>query len=109
MSEKQPASTHSAWGDRIRALKNVPPVLHIMWESGPSVVTWGLVLRVVVPLLQLGIGVVAARIITGVARALQHQPQLPHFWWLIGSEVALALLNGILSRAIDYTDQLLAN
>ena len=109
MSENQPASTHSAWGDRIRALKNVPPVLHIMWESGPSVVTWGLVLRVVVPLLQLGIGVVAARIITGVARALQHQPQLPHFWWLIGSEVALALLNGILSRAIDYTDQLLAN
>lgn len=109
MSENQPANTHSAWGDRIRALKNVPPVLHIMWESGPSVVTWGLVLRVIVPLLQLGIGVVAARIITGVARALQHQPQLPHFWWLVGAEVGLALLNGILSRAIDYTDQLLAN
>ena len=109
MSEKQPASTHSAWGDRIRALKNVPPVLHIMWESGPAVVTWGLVLRVVVPLLQLGIGVVAARIITGVARALQRQPQLPHFWWLVGVEVGLALLNGILSRAIDYTDQILAN
>jgi ATP-binding cassette, subfamily B, bacterial len=109
MSENQPANTHSAWGDRIRALKNVPPVLHIMWESGPSVVTWGLVLRVIVPLLQLGIGVVAARIITGVARALQHQPQLPNFWWLVGAEVALALLNGILSRAIDYTDQLLAN
>jgi ATP-binding cassette, subfamily B, bacterial len=109
MSENQPANTHSAWGDRIRALKNVPPVLHIMWESGPSVVTWGLVLRVIVPLLQLGIGVVAARIITGVARALQHQPQLPHFWWLVGVEVGLALLNGILSRAIDYTDQILAN
>ena len=109
MSENQPANTHSAWGDRIRALKNVPPVLHIMWESGPSVVAWGLVLRVIVPLLQLGIGVVAARIITGVARALQHQPQLPHFWWLVGVEVGLALLNGILSRAIDYTDQILAN
>jgi ATP-binding cassette, subfamily B, bacterial len=109
MSENQPANTHSAWGDRIRALKNVPPVLHIMWESGPSVVAWGLVLRFIVPLLQLGIGVVAARIITGVARALQHQPQLPHFWWLVGVEVGLALLNGILSRAIDYTDQILAN
>jgi ATP-binding cassette subfamily B protein len=73
------------------------------------VVTWGLILRIVVPVLGLLTGVVAARIITGVARALQHQSQLPHFWWLVGAEVALALLTGILSRAIDYTDQLLAN
>jgi ATP-binding cassette subfamily B protein len=109
MSENHSAKSHSAWGDRIRALKNVPAVLRIVWESGKSVVTWGLILRVVVPVLGLFIGIIAARIVTGVAAALEHKPQIPHFWWLVASEVALALLTGILSRSIDYADQLLAN
>ena len=109
MSENESTSSHSAWGDRIRALKNVPAVLRIVWESGKSVVVWGLVLRVIVPVLGLFIGIVAARIVTGVADALQHKPQIPHFWWLVGAEVVLALISGILSRGIDYADQLLAN
>jgi ATP-binding cassette subfamily B protein len=101
--------TQNAWADRLRALRNIPPVLHILWESGPSVVTWGLVLRVIVPLVQLATGVVAARIITGVALALRHQPLYQHFWWVVGAEVLLALANGILGRTIDYGDQLLAD
>ncbi len=109
MSDQQTAGSHSAWGDRIRALKNVPQVTRILWASGPAVVTWGLILRVIVPLLQLGIAAVAAKIITGVSLALRHQAQLQYFWWLVGAEVALALLTGILSRTIDYSDQLLAD
>lgn len=109
MNENSQSGSQSAWGDRIRALRNVPAVLRIVWTSGRSVVTWGLILRVIVPLLGLMIGIVAAKIITGVARALQHQPQFPYFWWLVASEVALALLTAILSRCIDYTDQLLAD
>jgi ATP-binding cassette, subfamily B, bacterial len=109
MSEPGQSAAHNAWGDRIRALRNVPAVLRIVWDSGRSVVTWGLILRVIVPSLGLLIGIVAAKIITGVARALQHQPQFQHFWWLVGSEIILALLTGILSRCIDYTDQLLAD
>jgi ATP-binding cassette, subfamily B, bacterial len=109
MNENKPAGSHSAWGDRIRALKNVPAVLRIVWDSGRSVVTWGLILRVVVPVLGLLTGLVAAKIITGVARALQHQSPIPHFWWLVGAEVALALITGLLSRSIDYTDQLLSD
>src|ERR1700759_1384910 len=109
MTEETQSSSHSAWGDRIRALRNVPAVLRIMWDSGRSVVAWGLILRVIVPVLGLLIGIVAARIITGVARALEHQPQFPHFWWLVASEVVLALLTGIMTRSIDYTDQMLAD
>jgi len=37
-SEK-PQNPGNAWADRLRALKNVPPVLHFVWESGPSVVS----------------------------------------------------------------------
>jgi ATP-binding cassette subfamily B protein len=101
--------TENAWAERIRALRNVPPVLHILWESGPAVVTWGLILRVIVPLVQLATGVVAAHIITGVALALRHDPLYPHFWWVVGAEVGLAVANGILGRTIDYGDQLLAD
>lgn len=104
----QPAS-HSAWGDRIRALRNVPAVLRIMWDSGRSVVTWGLVLRVIVPVVGLLIGIVAANIVNGVTLAIYHRPLFPRFWWLVIAEVGLALLTGILTRGIDYSDQLLAD
>jgi ATP-binding cassette subfamily B protein len=109
MSENSQSGSHKAWGDRIRALRNVPAVLHIVWDAGQSVVVWGLTLRIIVPGLGLGIAVVAAKIIDGVSRALHHQPQFPHFWWLVCTEVALALLMGLLTRSTDYTDQLLAD
>jgi ATP-binding cassette subfamily B protein len=103
------SGSQNAWGDRIRALRNVPLVLKILWKAGRSVVTWGLILRVVQPVVTLGIVSVAAKIVTGVANALQHKPQFPHFWWWVGSEVALALIVGVLARTIDYTDQILAD
>ncbi|MGC2621236.1 MAG: ABC transporter ATP-binding protein [Acidobacteriaceae bacterium] len=109
MSGNNNTGTQNAWGDRIRALRNVPLVLKILWEAGRSVVTWGLVLRVVQPLVTLGITIVAARIVTGVANALEHKPQFPHFWWWVAGEVVLALVVGILSRCMDYTDQILAD
>ena len=109
MTENLQSGSHNAWGDRIRALRNVPAVLRIVWTAGRSVVVWGLVLRVIIPLLGLGIAVVAARIIDGVSRSLHHQAQYSYFWWLVLAEVVLALLMGILTRATDYTDQLLAD
>ncbi|HEX4038339.1 MAG TPA: ABC transporter ATP-binding protein [Acidobacteriaceae bacterium] len=109
MSGNGNSGSQSAWGDRIHALRNVPLVLKILWEAGRSVVTWGIILRVIVPVLQLGIGIVAARIVTGVANALTHKPQFAHFWWWVAAEVVLALFTGILSRTIDYTDQILAD
>ena len=101
--------TGNAWAERIQALRNVPPVLKILWESGPTVVTWGLILRVVVPLVQLATAAVAAHILNGVALALNHKPVFAHFWYWVLGEVVLALLVGILGRAIDYGDQLLAD
>src|SRR5580693_4398642 len=45
----------SGWRDRLTALRNVPPVLKIVWESGPTVVTLGLVLRLLTSLLPIGL------------------------------------------------------
>jgi ATP-binding cassette, subfamily B, bacterial len=109
MSKNQNQSTQNAWADRIRALKNVPPVLKILWESGPQVVAWGLILRVLVALTPWAIAKVAAWIINGVNRVLQHQGLPPHFWWIVCLEVGLAVLAGLLTRTIDYFDSLLAD
>ena len=99
----------SAWGDRVRALKNIPPVLHFVWEAGPVVVFWNIVLRVVVAFLPVGIGIIIRYIIDGVNRIRVHQPLPKGFWWLVFGEMALAVLTAILSRAVDYFDNLLAD
>ncbi|HEY0759711.1 MAG TPA: ABC transporter ATP-binding protein [Acidisarcina sp.] len=105
----QKVEAQSAWGERIRALRNVPPVLHIVWESGPSVVTWGIILRVVIAFLPVTLGKVSAWIINGVDEVLHHQPLRPHFWWVVGLEVTLAVIAGMVNRLMDYFDNLLAD
>ncbi len=104
-----PAELASAWGDRLRALKNVPPVLHFVWESGPAVVFWNIAIRIVVAFLPVGIGIIGRFIIDGVNQIRMHQPLPQHFWWLVGAEMALAVITGILSRSVDYFDNLLAD
>ncbi len=99
----------NAWGDRVRALKNVPAVLHFVWESGPRVVFWNITLRIVVAFLPVGIGIIGRFIIDGVNNIRQHRPLPQHFWWLVAAEMALAVLTGLLSRAVDYFDSLLAD
>jgi ATP-binding cassette subfamily B protein len=99
----------NAWGDRLHALKNVPPVLHFVWESGPAVVFWNITIRIVVAFLPVGVGIIGRYIIDGVNRIRFHQPLPQNFWWLVGGEMALAVLIGILSRAVDYFDNLLAD
>jgi ATP-binding cassette subfamily B protein len=104
-----PPDTGNAWADRLRALRNVPPVLKFVWDSGPSVVFWNIAIRIVVAFLPVGIGYVAKRIIDCVNLIGFHKP-LPHyFWWLVASELALAVFLGVLSRSVDYFDNLLAD
>ena len=96
-ASEAPHEPASAWGDRLRALKNVPPVLHFVWESGPAVVFWNIAIRIVVAFLPVGIGIIGRFIIDGVNHIRFHQPLPQYFWWLVGAEMALAVLTGILS------------
>ncbi len=100
----------SAWGDRLRALKNVPPVLHLVWESGPKVVFWNITIRIVAAFLPVAVGIIAGRyIIDGVNRLRMHQALPQYFWWYVGAELALSVLIGVLTRTVDYFDSLLAD
>src|SRR6266436_8428594 len=99
----------SAWGDRVRALRNLPPLLGILWDSGPLVVTWGIVLRMIVAFAPLGIAAVAAWIVNGVQGRIMGQDLRPHFWWMVALEVILAVTMAALLRVIDYLDSVLAD
>jgi len=108
MGEKD--SFWKSWSDRLTALRNVPPVLTIVWQSGPGVVVFGLVARLFAALLPVALIWVTARIIDIIKNGNPlHQPIAQHLWWLIGAEFALAIGASILSRTIDYADSLLAD
>ncbi|HYM07670.1 MAG TPA: ABC transporter ATP-binding protein [Terriglobales bacterium] len=100
----------SSWQERLAALRNIPPVLKIVWQSGPLVVTLGLVFRLFVSLLPIALLAVTKLIIDGIVHAVStHQPVPTRFWWLVVAEFALALLSTILTRVIDYLDSLFAD
>jgi ATP-binding cassette subfamily B protein len=97
------------WRDRLRALRNIPPVLKILWESSKGAVSWGLGLRLIVASLPFPMAKVAQYIINDIANVLHGQSLSAHFWQLVTAEVALNVTLGLMTRAVDYTDSLLAN
>jgi ATP-binding cassette subfamily B protein len=100
----------SGWQERLSALRNVPPVLRIVWQSGPVVVACGLVFRLVASLLPIALLWITKLIIDGIVRAVSsHQQVQARFWWLVAAEFALAVFGGVLTRVIDYLDTLLAD
>ncbi len=65
----------SGWQERLAALRQVPPVLKIVWESGPSVVALGIVIRVLVSLLPIALLAVSKFIIDAIVNVVaHHQP-----------------------------------
>ena len=100
----------SGWRERLSALRHVPPVLKIVWRSGPLVVTMGLVLRLFASLLPIALLWIAKLIIDSIVHAVaSHQPVGRGFWWLVAAEFGLAVCGSFLGRTIDYFDALLAD
>src|SRR5258708_12482772 len=100
----------SGWRERLSALRNVPPVLKIVWQSGPGVVTFGVVARVIAALLPVGLTWIPKLIIDILVRLMStHGPIPSRLWWLVLAEFGLAVASSIVTRLIDYSDSLLAN
>jgi ATP-binding cassette subfamily B protein len=108
MTERQ--NFWGGWQERISALRNVPAVLKIVWDSGPGVVIFGLVSRLFAALMPVGLLWITKLIIDRIVHAVSaHQPVVHGFWWLVVAEFSLAVLNSILLRTIDYSDSLLGD
>jgi ATP-binding cassette subfamily B protein len=102
--------TAPRWRERLQALKNIPPVLRMVWEAAPKVIVAGVTLRVMTALLPLAVLKVTQVIIDDVYNLTAHHTALPsYFWWLVALEFGLASLAAILVRLINFCDVVLAD
>ena len=98
------------WSERLTALRNVPPVLGIVWDSGPVVVSLGLAFRLVTSLIPLAALWITKLIIDVIVQSVtNHQPVGRGLWWLVAAAFAIAIFGSVLGRTIDYLDALLAD
>src|SRR5215467_13649944 len=100
----------SSWQERLSALRNVPPILKIVWQSGPGAVAFGVSARFVAALLPVAIGYILKLIIDIITDLIKHPGPAPTKpWWLVGIEFALAVASSLVTRTINYSDAILAN
>jgi ATP-binding cassette subfamily B protein len=110
VAEEQQQAKPSAWRERMSALKNVPPVLKIFWQSGPHVVGALLIFRLLSALVPFGVAVVNGQILQQVTNIFYGKsPMTDYVWWLVLTEFGLALVNNVFGRLISYYNQVLAD
>jgi ATP-binding cassette subfamily B protein len=99
------------WRERAAALRNIPPVLKLLWESGPGMVSGNLSARILAALVPVATFWVAKTIIDMVMAKVKN-PAAPFpsaIWFWLAAEFALAAFGNILSRTIGYFDTRIAD
>ncbi len=99
-----------AWKDRLRAMKNIPPVLGLIWQSGPALVLSALLLRAALalaPLASLWIGKLIIDVLVSTVRT--HGPAPQRIWLYVAIEFLIAAVAGLTGRTIDYCDGRIAD
>jgi ATP-binding cassette, subfamily B, bacterial len=98
------------WVTRIKALKNLPSLLDMVWAAAPLLVLSSIFCRLLAALVPLGILLVTRQIIDSIYHLTSNHMPLPGaFWWMVLLEFALASLAMIASRVIDFCDTRLAD
>jgi len=99
------------WRDRAAALRNIPPVLKLLWQSGPGEVTGemiGRVLAALVPIATLGVAKTIIDIVVGkITHPAEPLPTAIWFWLVL--EFSLAAAGSIFGRLIGYFDGRIAD
>lgn len=91
-------------------MRNIPPVLKIVWECGPKTVVWSMALRALLAVMPVAILKVSRWLVNEVVISLKDHTALPHeFWWVVGLEFALAVVAAILTRGVGFCDSLLGD
>jgi ATP-binding cassette subfamily B protein len=94
-----------SWRGRIRALRNLPPILKLVWNSGPLLTFTGVVLRLVTALVPVASLWVGKLIIDRVVSSIRTPAGVPgDIWILLTCELLLVAAGNVFGRAIDYCD-----
>ncbi len=99
-----------SWRDRLSGLRNVRPLLRMVWETSPPLVVATVALRLLRALLPLAMLWVPKLILDAVVvRILRGNGNLRHVWNLVALELGLAVLSDVLGRANTLCDSLLGD
>ena len=97
------------WKQRVHALRNIPPLLSIVWNSGRGVVTAAMLGRLLGALVPLSMLTVSKRILDAVQAHYTGHPLPVNFWYLVAAEFGLAVCGSLIGRTTSYFDGLLAD
>ncbi|HEY7212013.1 MAG TPA: ABC transporter ATP-binding protein [Bryobacteraceae bacterium] len=104
------SETPQSWRQRFEALRNVPPLLRMVWETSRLLTISTLLLRVFAALFPLATLWVSKMIVDLVVRAIRHQPfHRSDIWKLLILELLLAIGADTLARFISLVDSLLGD
>jgi ATP-binding cassette, subfamily B, bacterial len=100
------------WRERVAALKNIPPIFHIVWEAAPKVIVSSVTCRVLAALIPLAVLAVTRVIVNDIVDFRNGKlASLPaNFWYLVALEFVLAgIIAGILARLILFSEVVLSD
>ncbi|HEX4168083.1 MAG TPA: ABC transporter ATP-binding protein [Bryobacteraceae bacterium] len=98
------------WRERFAALRNVPPLLKMVWTTSPFLAVSTLILRCLTAFFPLATLWVSKLIVDLVVRAIRHQPfNHATIWKLLVLELLLAVGSDTLGRLISLVDSLLGD
>src|SRR5947209_18098045 len=98
------------WMERLGALRNVPPLLRMVWDTSPLLTVSTLVLRVISAAFPLALLWISTLIIDLVVRAVRHQMfDRALSSNLLAAELLLAVASDSIGRLVSLVDSLLGD
>ncbi len=99
-----------SWRTRLQSLRNVKPLIRLVWDTSPVLVSTSVILRLLRGLMPLALLWVPKLILDEVVARLAHQDRPPStIWKLVALEFALAAIGDLLSRANTLCDSILGD
>ena len=100
----------ATWRTRLASLRNIRPLLGMVWDTSPPLVLVTTAMRLVRALLPLAMLWVSKLILDGVVAWIKRGNGNPAgLWKLVALELGLAVLSDLLARANSLADSLLGD
>lgn len=100
----------SGWRDRFSALRNIPPLLRMVWATSPLLAIATVLLRLVDSLLPVLTLWVAKLIVDATVAVVSGKGEISgYIWTLVAIEAGLAILADVVGRATVLCDSLLGD
>jgi ATP-binding cassette subfamily B protein len=97
------------WRRRASALRQLPPLLAMLWEAGPWIVSTTLGVRAASAMVPIAMLAVGRWIVDAVAQSAAGHPSPPQLWWWVAAECGLAAVAAIAGRTVGALETLLSD